>query len=272
MKQICNYVIVSFLAIITIGTGSCRNKSTSEQKQIEIDQRKVIEQQIEESVYPLPTSADVIKMLTDLDVGYIIGISNPVDNATRYLTSKSRAINLGVYGADLSYATLYNVQQAVINYLNAIRILANELNLGQIYDESLYNEIRENFDNRDELVNILTEAFNNTFTFLNVNDQESLAMLVVGGAWLEGMYITTNISESVYHVEGIVRVLLEQKKSFELYLEIAKPYEDDPLVSEFIRELEPIKEIYSGITTSLSLENVQDLTKVIAEARDKLIF
>ncbi|MFO7575192.1 MAG: hypothetical protein R6W67_08555 [Bacteroidales bacterium] len=272
MKQIRNYVIVSVLAIITIGAGACRNRSTSEQSQIELDQREMIEQQIEESVYPLPTSADVIKMLTELDVGYIIGISNPVDNAPRYLTSRSRAINLGIYGADLSYATLYNIQQAVINYLNAIRILANELNMSQIYDEALYNEIRDNFDNRDELVNILTDAFNNTFTFLNNNNQESLAMLVVGGAWLEGMYITTNISESVYHVEGIVRVLLEQKKSFELYLEIVKPYEDDPLLSEFVRELKPIEEIYAGITTSLSLDNVEDLTKAIAEVRDKLIF
>lgn len=272
MKQMRNYVIVSVLVISAIGAGSCRNRATSEQKQVELDQRQIIEQQIEESVYPLPTSADVIKMLTELDVGYIIGISNPVDNAPGYITSRSRAINLGIYGADLSYATLYNVQQAVINYLNAIRTLANELNMSQIYDETLYNEIKENFDNRDELVNILTEAFNNTFTFLTNNDQESLAMLVVGGAWLEGMYITTNISESVYHVEGIVRVLLEQKKSFEHYLEIAKTYEDDPMVSEFIRELQPVKEVYAGLSTSLTLKNVEDITKAIAEVRNKLIF
>jgi len=271
MKHVRNYVIVSVLSVIVIGAGSCRNRATSEQSQIEIDQRQMIEQQIEESVYPLPTSADVIKMLTELDVGYIIGISNPLENASKYLTSKSRAINLGIYGADLSYATLYNVQQVVINYLNAIRVLANELNLGQVYDESLYNEIRDNFDNRDELVKILTNAFNNTYTFLSNNNQESLAMLVVGGAWLEGMYITTNISESVYHVEGIVRVLLEQKKSFELYLEIAKPYAEDPLVSEFIKELKPIEEVYAGISSSLSLKNVEDITRVIAEVRDKLI-
>ena len=77
---------------------------------------KTIENQIETNVYPLPTSAAVIKMLTDLEVGYIIGISNPVENTKKYFSSTTRAINIGVFGADLSYATLYNIQQEVINY------------------------------------------------------------------------------------------------------------------------------------------------------------
>ncbi|MEZ4999589.1 MAG: hypothetical protein R2727_02555 [Bacteroidales bacterium] len=34
--------------------------------------------EIGEAVYPLPTSMDVIKMLTELEVGYIIGISSPI--------------------------------------------------------------------------------------------------------------------------------------------------------------------------------------------------
>ena len=73
-----------------------------------MEQVKEIENQIEANVYPLPTSAEVIKMLTELEVGYIIGITNPVENTKKYFSSSTRAVNLGVYGADLSYATLYN--------------------------------------------------------------------------------------------------------------------------------------------------------------------
>ena len=82
----------------------------------------MLEDEIEKNVYPLPTSAEVIKMLSELEVGYILGIANPVDNARKYLTSSGKAINMGVYGADLSYATLYNIQQEVINYLDAIQV------------------------------------------------------------------------------------------------------------------------------------------------------
>ena len=271
MKRVKLIVIIAVVATMGAGLGSCKNRTASDQKRVELDERGVIEKQIEESVYPLPTSAQVIRLLTDLDVGYIIGISNPVENVSKYLTSKDRAINLGIYGADLSYATLYNMQQEIINYLNSIRILANELNMSQIYDEKLYQDIKENFDDRDKLVEILTNAFNNSYTYLSDNDQYSLALLVVGGAWVEGMYLTTHVSESVYHVEGIVRVLLEQKKSFELLMEIARPHATDPIVKEFIDSLEPINKVYEGLGTSLSMTDVEAITKAIEQVRDKLI-
>ena len=176
-------------------------------------------------------------MLTDLEVGYIIGISNPVENTKKYFSSTKRAINLGVYGADLSYATLYNMQQMVINYLDAIRSLSNELNMSKIYNAELYDSIKKNYDNRDELVRILTNAFNDTYVYLAENDQQPLALLVVGGAWVEGMYLTTHVSEAAYQVAGISKVLLEQKKSFELFLEITQPYANDPSVSDFVESL-----------------------------------
>jgi len=263
-------LILSFTVMI-----SCKNRASrqerEEQKKIELQQVETIETEIEKNVYPLPTSAEVIKMLSELEVGYIIGISNPVENTKKYFSSTRRATNMGVYGADLSYATLYNIQQEVINYLNAIRSLANELNMSKIYDESLYDRIKNNFDDRDTLVAILTEAFNSTYGYLSDNDQQALALLVVGGAWVEGMYLTTHVSEAAYNVAGIAGVLLEQKKSFELYLEITQPYANDPGLSEFINMLDPMKKVYDGLSTSLTNKNIIDITKAIEEIRSKVV-
>ena len=272
MKKIIAGIIIPILILSLTGLTSCRDKSTAKQlKKVEMEQVKAIENQIETNVYPLPTSANVIKMLTELEVGYIIGISNPVENTKKYFSSSTRALNLGVYGADLSYATLYNMQQEVINYLNAIRTLSNELNMSKIYNEELYEKIKLNFDNRDELVKILTKAFNDTYSYLSENEQQSLALLVVGGAWLEGMYLTTNVSEAAYQVAGISGVLLEQKKSFELLLEITKPYTSDPSISDFLKLLDPVKKVYDGIGTSLTEQNIKDITKVISTVRSQVV-
>jgi hypothetical protein len=238
---------------------------------VEKEQIKQIEGQIETNVYPLPTSAEVIKMLTQLEVGYIIGISNPVENSKKYFSSPTRAINLGVYGADLSYVTLYNIQQEVINYLDAIRSLSNELNMSKVYNEDLYTLIKQNFDNRDELVKILTHAFNDTYANLSENEQQPLALLVVGGAWVEGMYLTTHVSEAAYQVAGISKVLLEQKKSFELFLDITKPYLTDPSVADFVKLLDPVKKVYEGMGTSLTEQNIMDITKVIVDVREQIV-
>ena len=274
MKKAIAVIIIPMLILSFSGLNSCKNraeKAKPGEKNLEIEQVQMLEEEIEKNVYPLPTSAEVIKMLSELEVGYIMGIANPVANARKYLTSSGKAINMGVFGADLSYATLYNMQQEVLNYLDAIRSLANELNMSQIYDENLYDRIRKNQDNKEELVTILTEAFDKTYAYLSQNDQQGLALLVVGGAWVEGMYLTTHVSEAAYQVAGISKVLIEQKESFDLFLEITQPYMDDPNVKEFVDKLEPIKKVYEGLTTSLTNQNIIDITKAIETIRGQLV-
>jgi hypothetical protein len=272
MKKIIAGVVLPLLIICFTCLSSCKDRAAEKQRLMAEKQLgDTIKSEIESNVYPLPTSAEVIKMLTELEVGYIIGISNPVGNAKNYFSSTTRAINLGVYGADLSYATLYNMQQEVILYLDAIRTLSNELNMSKIYSEDLYNKIKANFDNRDELVNILTGAFNDTYAFLSENDQQVQALLVVGGAWVEGMYLTTHVSEAAYQVAGISKVLLEQKKSFEMFLEITKPYASDPTISDFVKSLDPVKKVYDGLSTSLTEQNIKDITKAITDVRAQLV-
>ena len=273
MKKILTVLFISILITGFYGLTSCKNRSESKQKkEQEYEQVKSLEKEIEKNVYPLPSSASVIKMLTDLEVGYIIGISNPVENAKKYFTSDSRAINLGVYGADLSYATLYNQEQKIIDYMDAIRAVANELNMSAIYDATLYDSIKVNFDSRDHLVKILTDAFNKSYQYLSENDQQALALLVVGGAWVEGMYLTTNVSEAAYNVATIAKVLIDQKNSFLLYLDLTKPYtEEDSNIKEFVDNLEPIKTIYDGLGTSLTEKNLSDIKEAIAIIRNKII-
>jgi hypothetical protein len=276
MKKSIALVLLPALLICFSGITGCKNRSTAreqnkEQVNEEMAQKVKIEGNVESNVHALPSSAEVIKMLTDLEVGYIFGITNPVENSKKYFTSSARAINMGVFGADLSYTTLYKMQQEVINYLDAIRSLTSELNMSKIYDETLYDKIRQNFDNRDELVKILTAAFDITYNYLFENDQQNLALLVVGGAWVEGMYLTTHVSEAAYQVAGFSKNLLEQKKSFELYLEITKPYMSDPVISDFVGKLEPINQVYKGLTTSLTMKNIQDITKAITTIRNQIV-
>ncbi|MGQ9620143.1 MAG: hypothetical protein ACUVTX_04075 [Bacteroidales bacterium] len=273
MKKLFGITIVLFILTGLSGLPSCKSKSAQDKKigNQEKQQVETIKKEIEKNVYPLPTSAEVIKMLTELEVGYIIGISNPASNAKKYIQSSAQAINIGVYGADLSYATLYNMQQYVNDYLDAVRILSNSLNMSRIYDTQLYDSIKVNFDNRDKLVSILENAFNETYQYLSENQLQNLALLVVGGAWVEGMYLTTHVSEAAYNVAGISRVLLEQKKSFELYLDITKQRLDDPLVGDFVKLLDPMKKVYEGLTTSLTEKNIKDITDAISVIRGKII-
>ena len=272
MKKTIAGLLLPILLISFFSCSGCRNNEAKKiQQKVEEQQVKTLGVQIKDNVYPLPSSASVMKMLSDLDVSYQIGITNPADNAKKYLRSNTRAINMGVFGADLSYVTLYNIPQEIIDFLNSIRSLANELNMSKIYDESLYEKIKTNYDNKEELVKILTSAFNDTYIYLSDNEQQALALLVVGGAWIEGMYLTCHVSYAAYQFAGISKNLIEQKKSFELYLDITKPYLSDPNLSDFVNKLEPVKNVYAGLTTSLTAKDIENITKAIEEVRNDIV-
>jgi hypothetical protein len=272
MKKVTAFFIIPLLITGIVGLNSCKDRAAK--KEMKVEEKETVdtlEKQIEEHVYPLPTSAEVIKMLTELEVGFNLGISNPVENTKKYFSSTKRAVNLGVYGADLSYATLYNMEQDVINNMDAIRSLSNELNMSKIYNEDLYGKIKQNYDNRDKLVELLTNAFEESYVFLSENGQQTLALLVVGGAWVEGMYLTTHVSEAAYNVAGISKVLLEQKASFDTFIEITKPYMNDPSIGDFVKQLDPIAKVYAGLSTSLTETNIKDITKAITGIREQIV-
>lgn len=166
MKKSFTKLLVAVLILTVAGVSACKNRVNQGNRRRSTPLNSETEQKIEENVYPLPTSAEVIKRLTDMDLGYILGAINPPANARNYVESYNRSVNLGVYGADLSYVTLYNMQQEVIDYLAAIRTLALEQNLSKIYDESLYDRIKASFDDRDTLVTILTDAFDRTYSYM----------------------------------------------------------------------------------------------------------
>ena len=163
------------------------------------------------------------------------------------------------------------MQQDVIDYLTAIRTLALEQNLSKIYDESLYDRIKANFDNRDTLVTILTDAFDRTYSYMVEAGQANLALLMVGGAWVEGMYLTMSVSESGAHLSGFESALLDQKKSFEEFEGLAAPHNSDPLVSRILTSMQPIRDVYTKLGTSLTMEDIENLKKAVNSVRSDLI-
>jgi len=65
---------------------------------------------------------------------------NPADQFGKYSRPVKRALNLGVYGVDLSYVKMFGQHQRSVAYLNAIHRLAGEMGIPkQIYGDVLEN-------------------------------------------------------------------------------------------------------------------------------------
>lgn len=263
------WVIVS--GILASGFYSCGNRSQeNKNKSPEISDEQ-IEQEVEEYIYPLPSTFEVTNMLNEIEASYIFDISNDPEKAGSYFTEKSRAINLGIYIADLAYATTYNQSAEVQDYFRAIERLTRELDLTAALPEDLPEQISENINNKEELINIVTSVFQNAYSFLNKQGRTELSYLVLAGTVYEGLYLTTHISENTFQNPRLIETILFQKKHIRELGQLMEKYKDSELLSETRQDISAINAIYAleEGTTSMTKEQVAKLTETINEIRNK---
>jgi hypothetical protein len=77
--------------------------------------------------YSLPSPLETAMLLKSAGVAYNEGVLNDLENVEKYSTKKSKALNLGIYTTDLSFACLFDQAQTSLKYMDATKQLATEM-------------------------------------------------------------------------------------------------------------------------------------------------
>lgn len=274
-KIIRTFVLSVIIGGLLFTVYSCKTQSdkdkTGKKVLVKPAAKEVIKSGLKEFVYPLPTSFEVIKMINDLEIGYDIGVSNLTENADKYFIEAKKAINLGVYGADLAYASTYQMKQEVMLFLETSRKLADDLGIASIYNEELVSEVENSIDKKEELVELITNSFYDIYSQLNKNGKANLALLGVAGSWVESLFITTQISANVYHNIGLVKIIHKQKTSLETLMDILNDNNGDEKIDKMIKELTPLYNIYETVDENLSEKQVNAIVTEVEKLRTQLV-
>jgi endonuclease V-like protein UPF0215 family len=231
-----------------------------------------VEQDVREFVYPLPTTFEVTEMLNRIGAAYILTLSNPVSNVERYLTEKAKAINLGVYSADLSYASTYNQKQATIDYMDVSKKLIDALNISAAISPDIVEKIEANQDSKDTLIHLITNTFYDTYEYLNQADRGSVSMLVLAGSWVEAMYIVTHISEDTFKNKEMVKIVMDQKSSLNTLMNLMEVVKDKPVIAEVMADLKPIYDIYNSVDEgSITESQMERIVQEVSIVRTKMV-
>lgn len=275
MKKIAQICILGITAITIATLSSCSGnakKVKDDDSIVSEIKKEQVEKEVEEFVYPLPTAFEVTNMLNRIGASYILTLSNPIESADKYFTEKSKALNLGIYNADLSYASAYNQKQNVIDYMNASNKLIEQLGFGDVIDEETLKEIEAVEDDKDKVVDLISETFYETYEYLNKTDRGSLSILVLAGSWTEALYIATHISEETYNNVEMVKLVMEQKEPLNKLMEIMKDYESNADVAETIEALEKVQSIFNTLENgSISKEQMEAITAEIYKIRTAMV-
>ncbi len=261
------FAVVVVMASCNMGKKPSGNSSGSG----ELDKARV-EKDVREFVYPLPTSFEVTEMLNRIGAAYILTLTNPVSNSEKYLTEKAKAINLGIYGADLSYASTYNQKQEVINFMEVSKKLIDALNITGAISPDIIDQIEANENDKDKLVDLITNSFFDTYEHLNKNDRGEVSMLVLAGSWVEALYISTHISEDTFNNKEIVKIVMEQKASLLKLVSLMEIVKEDPAIAETLNQLTNLNNIYNSIEDgSITKDQMDAIVKEVNVVRNKMV-
>ena len=267
------FTIFGILAAVLIILSGCKNaqqKQDVETPSSEIPSSK--EEVIEElSGYPIPTSYEITKLVYEAGAPYINNLSNDPGKAGEYITQRDKALNLGVYGTDLCYASTHAMKHGTMLYLEASKTLVDELGISTTFNTNYAERIENNLDDRDSVILIVSESFSDTWGYLVQNKQDILARLVVCGSWIEGIYTTTNIAKTSRDNTKFLEIIAQQKKSLDMLVNLMEPVKELDDVSEVFKGLFDLQDIYEGVGDTLTSDQLEKISAKIEALRGSII-
>jgi len=260
-----------FIALFTfIG---CKTKVEKEPAAIEVTEKDLDKEAVIEEIsgYPLPTSFIVTKMLNEAKAPYILSICNSNENVDNYFMQKEKALNLGVYGADLSYASTYNMKQETMLYLKASKRLTDEMEISTAFNTNYVERIENSIEKGDSLISIISDSFYDTYDYLIANEKDKLAILVMAGSWIEGLYITSQIALTAGDNTKFLEIIAQQKNSLNTLLEVMDPVKDDEDTLEIYSGLTNLSKLYNTIEEVITDEQLVEISKSIESLRNSIV-
>jgi len=269
--MIKNIIVVLALAAFVIG---CGNKAEKKKESISMEKKEEIKSFVEkEFTYPLPTAFEVSEMLNNANTSYVTDVVNDPSRVDEYIATWQKATNLGVYGADLSYAATFDKTQETIDFLDATKKLIDDLNITSAFNATMAERIENSMDNIDSLIYIVTESFYDTYNYLNQNGEEKTSILVIAGSVIEGLYITCELIKASENKTELMGVLAEQKTQVTKLIELMEKHQEDTNVSKVLPDLRYIKLVYDqlGDTGEMTEGQFGDVSNSVQSMRAHIV-
>lgn len=202
---------------------------------------------VQKIFYSIPSPVQTVQLLQNSGATYDPDLVNDPEKFSSYLISeKKMALNLGVFGADLSYNSVFDRTEENMFTFQACDKLAEELSLSEAFDEQLFSRVEENYNYRDSMIDIISDSYWTADDYLRENKRHNVAAMIIVGGWVEGLYIATKMATS--GDEAIVHRVAEQKYSLGNLIDLVKSYQTDTELDDLLADLMYLQESFDKVT------------------------
>lgn len=211
-------------------------------------------------LFSVPSPIQTALLIQKSGITYDKSILHASNKVNTFSTDYSKSINLGIYGADLGYVSLYNQTQDALGYLASVKQLADKLGISAAFDASTMERIKNNVTNKDSMMVLVGIAYRGSDAYLKNNQRTNVSSLILTGGWIESMHFSVTAYKSK-PTEGVRFRIAEQKQALGSLLKILGS-STEPEVVALTAQLADLNKIYDGIQFKYNfVEPVTDTTK-----------
>ena len=235
------------LTFMSCGNGTTGNGDGNGKDTTGIDSNKSLTVSVNGKIFSVPSPIQTAFLIKKTGAAYSKDILNPSASVNSYSTNYQKAINLGVYGADLGYVTLYDQTQDALGYFKSVKKLADDLGVSSAFDKTLLDRFTKNLGKKDSMLDLVSSAYRASDNFLKNNDRGDVGALIIAGGWIESLYFASNVAKQKNQDE-VVRRIAEQKTSLESLIGLMNANAGQDEYAELIKGLQDLKADFEGIT------------------------
>ncbi len=237
--------------------------------------KKAIEYKFATVEANFPSPFEIVNDLYNYQAPFRKDLLNPASNADKYISSFKKEVGFGVYGIDMAYINFYGQNQEMLSYYSVIQKLSRDLNMDKVFDMYI-DRFKSNANNKDSVITIIDNVFNETDKYLRKNDRIVAASHLLAGALIELNYLSLNLLKDLKKTPENTP-FFEKVYSENLYIyHLIKLYEEytDKDSKELLASLKDYRKSYDEIiktSADLTPEKIAQATALLNKVRAGLI-
>ncbi|GAB4376782.1 MAG: hypothetical protein Kow0075_04300 [Salibacteraceae bacterium] len=199
-----------------------------------------------DKLFNIPSPLETAMLIEEAGGHFSEDMLNPSTDPNQFNTTLSRAINLGIYGADLGYALIHNQSQKAFHLLATTKKLSSELGISPGLYAGMMKRFEGNMENRDSLLMMISELNQLSDEYLKENENEDISALILYGGWIESLYFLTTLNQQNPN-EKLRQRIGEQKNTLENLIGLLSQVNGDGKLDDLIAKLNELKSLYDKV-------------------------
>jgi hypothetical protein len=246
------YLMLACAALISACGGNAGQETLDGEETLVDDAQQVRIKKTRNIFYNIPSPMETAGLLRKAGAQYNGQMLNDVNNVNKYASASAQALNLGIYGADLSYTSVFNQTQESMLYTACAQNLAKKLNVSNAFGQETVSRMERNRNDRDSLLNIISETYWNVDAYLKEEGRDNISALMVAGGWVEGLYIATQVAKTNDSPDLRQRIA-EQKLSLNDLVSLLGTYDgEDPALSTVKADMGSLAELFDKVNVGVA--------------------